>query len=74
MAMVPERAFCTECGAMKNVEDRFLEDTGDSRVTVEEYVVTVLACGHSTEALKRTYRSPLQQAGPTPAWTDRREP
>lgn len=74
MAMVPERAWCTECGAMKNVEDRFLEDTGDSRVTVEESVVTVFSCGHDTQVVRRTYPSPLQQQGPTQSMTDRREP
>ena len=59
-----ERAFCPECRTMQPVTDRFLEDTGDSRVTVEEYTVTVLGCDHSIQRTVREYPSPLRQAGP----------
>lgn len=62
-----EWAYCPECGVRKPIEDRFVEDTGDSRVHVEVFTVTVLACGHTTETKVGEYRSPLQQAGPTPA-------
>lgn len=61
------RRWCPPCGRMVPVEDRFIEDTGDSRLMVEEYVVTVLTCGHTLEETTRTYRSPLRQAGPTRA-------
>lgn len=58
------REWCPECGTMQNVEDRFLDDTGDSRRVVEEYVVIALECDHTITHLTRTYPSPLQQAGP----------
>ncbi len=54
------------CGPQKIV-GTYTEDTGDSRRTVEEYTVSELACGHDHARLARTYRSPLQQAGPTRA-------
>lgn len=56
------REWCPTCGESREVEETFVEDTGDSRVTVEEYLVTVLSCGHTLERKTREYRSPLQQA------------
>lgn len=62
-------AWCPSCMSSQVVEDSFIDDTGDSRTTVEEYSVTVLACGHAIERLTRAYRSPLQQATTPPAWS-----
>lgn len=59
-----ERRYCDDHG-MQEVQDQFIEDTGDSRVTVTEYSVTALACGCNIERIIREYRSPLQQAGQT---------
>lgn len=67
------RGWCPECGQTRDIEDQFIEDTGDSRVVVEVYSVTVFDCGHSTTVLTNTYRSTLQQAGPTPAMQHRPE-
>lgn len=61
--MIGDRTWCGECREPQVVEDQFIDDTGDSRPTVEEYLVTVLVCGHSFTRTTRTYRSPLQQAG-----------
>lgn len=66
MVSVPDRAWCPECRRSREIEDQFLEDTGDSRPTVEEFSVTVLSCGHTLERATRTYPSPLRQAGPRP--------
>lgn len=56
------RQWCDECGGMREVEDQFTEDTGDSRTTVEVYSVSALACGHNNVRQVDSYRSPLQQA------------
>lgn len=61
-----DRKWC-ETHRWQDVEDEFVEDTGDSRVTVTEFKVVVLACGCSVESGHREYPSPLQQAGPTKA-------
>jgi hypothetical protein len=60
---VREQTWCSDCASTQHVEDQFVDDTGDSRATVEEYSVTVLSCGHTIERTTRTYWSPLQQAG-----------
>lgn len=52
---------------MQPVVDAYVEDTGDSRRTVEVYRITDLECGHQTSVKINEYRSPLQQAGPTRA-------
>lgn len=59
---IAERDWCPECQTSQDVEDRFVEDTGDSRVVVEVYSVTALACGHQVTRQTDRYPSPLQQA------------
>jgi hypothetical protein len=58
------RDWCPYCHRSQDVVDRYPEDTGDSRVMVEVYSVTVFACGHDLTVKTGEYRSPLQQAGP----------
>lgn len=66
--MSAQRRWCPVHG-MQEVADQFIEDTGDSRDTVTETSVTVLACDCTLERTTREYRSPLQQAGPSYAAT-----
>lgn len=67
------RAWCLQCHDFRDIEDQFMEDTGDSRRITEVFSITVLTCGHTRERPVGQYPSPLQQAGPTPAMQHRPE-
>jgi hypothetical protein len=51
---------------MEEVEDSFVTDTGDRAVTVTEYQIDCLECGHQAMTKVGEYRSPLQQTSALP--------
>lgn len=61
-----EDAWCPTCKTRVEVEEQFMEDTGDQAVVVTEYAVTRMVCGHNVTAVTREYPSPLQQASVLP--------